>query len=131
MSFIRAASRAWRLQRIVNPCGSIAFLDNDKIIGRFGDNDKNIGRVRCFSGAAQGERPHALTFRCVDFNKFSYGAIMSRRNFSSDAKSGTMLPVEDDSVASPTFKNRWLMAIPAFGTHMCIGMFVPKRVLIF
>lgn len=23
--------------------------------------------------------------------------------------------------ASPTFKNRWLMAIPAFATHMCIG----------
>ena len=28
---------------------------------------------------------------------------------------------EESNVASESFKNRWLMAIPAFATHMCIG----------
>ena len=27
----------------------------------------------------------------------------------------------DSVVASPNFKNRWLIALPAFATHMCIG----------
>eukprot|EP01038_Epipyxis_sp_PR26KG_P004904 gene4904-6867_t len=29
--------------------------------------------------------------------------------------------LHDSSVAHPNFKNRWLMTIPAFATHMCIG----------
>ncbi len=28
---------------------------------------------------------------------------------------------EEASVASPSFKNRWAMVLPAFLTHMCIG----------
>ena len=27
----------------------------------------------------------------------------------------------ESSTASPSFKNRWLIAVPAFATHMCIG----------
>lgn len=28
---------------------------------------------------------------------------------------------EESNVASESFNNRWLMAVPAFATHMCIG----------
>ena len=27
----------------------------------------------------------------------------------------------DSNTAGPNFKNRWLMVLPAFFTHMCIG----------
>ena len=52
-------------------------------------------------------------------NSFNY--------FSTNTKTETKLSFldkligEESNVATESFKNRWLMAVPAFATHMCIG----------
>jgi hypothetical protein len=62
-------------------------------------------------------------------NIFSNRETQSRRFFSSDATDDSTQKKSlidkyfgyDTCEASPTFKNRWMMAIPGCATHMCLG----------
>ena len=88
--------------------------------------------------------PHLATFlRCASFGKtvplfnmagvsrYSCLAIKPGAIHPPDSERQSILCVPqrslsllgpEKSIAAPDFKNRWAMAVPAFITHLCIGI---------
>ena len=102
--------RILKISKLRSIRSQISTLQQTTIISQNNVNDneyrcKSTRNVRYFSSSSSSSSSITTTTTTTTTTSSSSGGIFGL----------------DSNVASEKFKNRWLMAVPAVFTHMCIG----------